>query len=88
MTGNEILEIGREAILVMFKISLPLMLITLAVGLIVSIFQTVTQIQEATLTFIPKLIAIFIALYLLFPFIGALLSDFTAAMADRIIGTG
>lgn len=88
MTGNEILEIGREAILVLFKISLPLMLITLAVGLIVSIFQTVTQIQEATLTFIPKLIAIFIALYMLFPYIGALLSDFTAEMADRIIGTG
>lgn len=88
MTGNEILEIGREAILVLFKISLPLMLITLAVGLIVSIFQTVTQIQEATLTFIPKLIAIFIALYMLFPYIGSLLSDFTAEMADRIIGTG
>ncbi len=88
MNGNEILEIGREAVLVMFKISLPFLLITLIVGLAVSIFQTVTQIQEQTLTFIPKLIVIFIALYLLFPFIGSLLSDFTAQMADRMIHSG
>ena len=85
MNGNEILEIGREAIIVMFKISLPLMLITLVVGLAVSIFQTVTQIQEQTLTFIPKLIVIFIALYILFPFIGSLLNDFTLQIADHMI---
>ncbi len=88
MNGAEILEIGREAIIVLFKISLPLMLITLIVGLIVSIFQTVTQIQEQTLTFIPKLIVIFVALYLLFPFIGSLLTDFTAEMADHIVHSG
>lgn len=88
MDGSEILEIGRDAVLVMFKISLPLMLTTLAVGLIVSIFQTVTQIQEQTLTFIPKLIIIFLALYFLFPFIGSLLSDFTAEVADHIIASG
>ena len=88
MNGTEILEIGREAILVMFKISLPLMLITLIVGLAVSIFQTVTQIQEQTLTFIPKLIVVFIALYALFPFIGTLLTDFTAEIADHMINSG
>lgn len=88
MDGSEILEIGRNAVLVMFKISLPLMLITLVVGLTVSIFQTVTQIQEQTLTFIPKLIVIFVALYFMFPFIGSLLNDFTVQIADHIIASG
>jgi flagellar biosynthetic protein FliQ len=85
MNGAEVLEIGRDAIVLMFKISLPLMLITLAVGLTVSLFQAVTQIQEATLTFVPKMIIIFTTLYLLLPYIGAMLSDFTLLIADRIV---
>jgi flagellar biosynthetic protein FliQ len=85
MNSLETLEIGRDAIIVMFKISLPLMLITLAVGLSVSVIQTVTQIQEATLTFVPKIVIIFIALYMLFPFIGASLNDFMLLITDRIV---
>jgi flagellar biosynthetic protein FliQ len=85
MNGVETLEIGRDAILVLFKISLPLMMITLVVGLSVSVLQTVTQIQEATLTFVPKIVVIFIALYMLLPFIGASLNDFTLMIADRIV---
>ncbi|HEY1096558.1 MAG TPA: flagellar biosynthetic protein FliQ, partial [Alphaproteobacteria bacterium] len=76
---------GRDAILLMFKISLPLMLITLVIGLTVSILQAVTQIQEATLTFVPKIIMIFISLYALLPYMGTMLSDFTLMIADRIV---
>jgi flagellar biosynthetic protein FliQ len=85
MNGAEVLEIGRDAIVLMFKISLPLMLITLTVGLTISLVQAVTQIQEATLTFVPKIIIIFVSLYLLLPYIGTMLSDFTLLIADRIV---
>jgi flagellar biosynthetic protein FliQ len=85
MNGAEVLEIGRDAIVLMFKISLPLMLVTLAVGLTVSLIQAVTQIQEATLTFVPKIIIIFTMLYMLLPFIGTMMSDFTLMIADRIV---
>lgn len=85
MNGAEVLEIGRDTIVLMFKVSLPLMLITLAVGLTVSLFQAVTQIQEATLTFVPKIIIIFTTLYLLLPFIGAMMGDFMLTIADRIV---
>lgn len=85
MNGAEVLEIGRDAIVLMFKISLPLMLVTLTVGLTVSLIQAVTQIQEATLTFVPKIIIIFTMLYFLLPFIGAMMGDFTLMIADRIV---
>ena len=86
MNGLDVLELGREAILLLFKLSLPLMLITLVVGLSISVLQTVTQIQEATLTFVPKIVIIFIALYMMLPFMGSLLNDFTVMIADRIVG--
>ncbi|MBR6626919.1 MAG: flagellar biosynthesis protein FliQ [Lachnospiraceae bacterium] len=65
MTVDVVMDIAREALFLIIKISLPVLLVSLAIGLIVSIFQTITSIQEQTLTFVPKLIGIFLALMLL-----------------------
>jgi flagellar biosynthetic protein FliQ len=86
MDEAAVLEIGRDAVIVMLKISAPLMLISLIVGLIVSLFQALTQIQEMTLTFVPKLLVVFISLLLLAPFMLHTLIDFTEQMMSRMAG--
>ena len=65
ITQGEVLDIARDAIYNIILTSAPLLLISLIVGLIISIFQTVTSIQEQTLTFVPKLLAIMIALMIM-----------------------
>lgn len=65
MTADDVVKIGRDALYLIIKVSAPLLLISLVVGLIVSIFQTVTSIQEQTMTFVPKILGIFITLMLL-----------------------
>ena len=62
MTIDDIVQISSEALYTIVITSAPILLVSLAVGLIVSIFQTVTSIQEQTLTFVPKILAIFVAL--------------------------
>ena len=64
MTTNDVTAIAEEAIFTIIKCAAPMLLVSLIVGLIVSIFQTVTSIQEQTLTFVPKVLAIFMALIL------------------------
>lgn len=62
MTVNDVTAIAEQAIYTIIKCSAPMLLVSLCVGLIVSIFQTVTSIQEQTLTFVPKVLAIFLSL--------------------------
>lgn len=62
ITQGEILDIARDAIYNIILVSAPLLLLSLIIGLIVSIFQTVTSIQEQTLTFVPKILAVFIGM--------------------------
>ncbi|HBZ63358.1 MAG TPA: flagellar biosynthetic protein FliQ [Lachnospiraceae bacterium] len=64
MTEADLIEVTTQTIWTIIKCSVPLLLVSLIVGLIISIFQTVTSIQEQTLTFVPKLLAIFITLLL------------------------
>ena len=64
ITQDAVLDIARSAIFNIIIVSAPLLLISLIVGLIISIFQTVTSIQEQTLTFVPKILAVFITLML------------------------
>jgi len=85
---TEVLDIGREAIWVMIKASGPLMILALVVGLIISIFQALTQIQEATLTFVPKMLVLFVGMLLFMPFMLATLRGFTLELFDRIVGMG
>lgn len=86
MTPNEVIELAREAIFVLLKIGVPIMMIALIVGLAVSLFQALTQIQEMTLTFVPKIIAIFLSLLVFLPFMGATLGSFMERIAARIVG--
>ncbi len=88
MGVTEVLDVSREAVIVTLKIGMPVMLVALIVGLVVSLFQALTQIQEMTLSFIPKIIAIFLSLLLLMPFMLSTLTTFTQGLAERIIRTG
>lgn len=65
MTIDDVVRIATQAMFLIIKLSAPVLLISLVVGLIISIFQTVTSIQEQTLTFVPKIIAVFVGLALL-----------------------
>ena len=65
ISDADILDIAREMIFTVLRCAMPLLLVSLIVGLVISIFQTITSIQEQTLTFVPKLLAIFLALLLL-----------------------
>ena len=65
ITEGQVMDIARQALFLIIKVSAPLLLISLIVGLIVSIFQTITSIQEQTLTFVPKIIIVFLGMMLL-----------------------
>ena len=65
MSTDTIVDISSQALFLVIKVSLPVLLVSLCVGLIISIFQTVTSIQEQTLTFVPKILAVFVAMMLL-----------------------
>jgi len=88
MTEAELIEIAREGMVVMLKVSAPALLAGLVIGLIVSLFQAVTQIQEPTLTFVPKVLTIFLMLLLFLPFMMHALMDFTHSVMDRMVAGG
>jgi flagellar biosynthesis protein FliQ len=85
MTPSDAMMVAREAIFVTLKMGAPAMLLALVVGLAVSFVQALTQIQEATLTFVPKMIVILLSLLLLLPFMLHTLSAFTRDLMERII---
>lgn len=64
MTVDEVVTIANNALFVIIKVSLPVLLVSLVIGLIISIFQTVTSIQEQTLTFVPKIVCVFLGIML------------------------
>jgi flagellar biosynthetic protein FliQ len=84
MTYATALSLGREAIVVALLVCAPALLLGLATGLIVSVFQAVTQIQEPTLAFIPKIVIVALAILLFGPFMLALLTDFTTRVFTEI----
>jgi len=88
MNEVEVLDIARDAMGTMLIVSMPILLVGLAIGLIVSIFQTLTHIQEMTLTFIPKIVAVFGTSILLLPWMLRHLTEFTERMMDKIVGLG
>lgn len=80
MTPDQAAQIVREAVMLTLVISGPILLIGLVVGLVVSLFQAVTQIQEQTLSFVPKILAMAGALILLVPWMGVKLLEFSVHM--------
>lgn len=77
MSSEFIIGLAGQAVFTVLKVSAPMLLIGLVVGLIVSIFQATTQIQEQTLAFVPKIVAVLVALLLFGPWILTTLVDFT-----------
>ncbi len=75
MTQGQVLEIFREAIMTTLKLSAPLLIVSIAIGIIIAIFQAATQIHEQTITFVPKIIAIFFLLLMLGSWMITVLSD-------------
>jgi len=88
MTGAEVLDIARQGIWVLIIVSLPMMVTGLVVGLIIALFQALTQIQELTLVFVPKIIAIFLVLLISLPFMGATMGAYMNKIVDMIVASG
>jgi flagellar biosynthetic protein FliQ len=86
LDSDDILHISSEAVFLFMKISAPTLLIALTVGLTISILQALTQIQEATISFVPKLFAVLLSIIFLFPLIGNGLYNFSEHIASLIAG--
>jgi flagellar biosynthesis protein FliQ len=86
MNGAEVLDIARDAIYTLVIVSAPLMLVGLVVGVVISLFQALTQIQEMTLVFVPKILAMFLTLVLALPFMAQVLQGYMMRVTARIIG--
>lgn len=86
MTPGNVIDIGRQAVETALMVSAPLFGTVLVLGLMISIFQAATSINEATLTFVPKMVAAFIVLIVAGPWMITLLTDFTMRLYESIPG--
>ena len=86
MTGPEVLDVARDAVWTLVVVSSPIMLVGLLVGVVISLFQALTQIQEQTLVFVPKILAIFVTLLLALPFMADSLHGHMMRISSRIMG--
>ena len=84
MSGPEVIDVGRDALWLTIQLSAPAMLVALAIGVGIGLLQALTQIQEATLVYAPKIVAIFVSLLIFLPLMGALMSGFMQHIAARI----
>lgn len=85
MTPDAVATIGRETLTTLLWISAPTMLVALIVGLLIALFQALTSIQEVTLTFVPKIILVFVVLLVTMPFIASEMQQLTEDLYARIV---
>lgn len=85
MTPDAIASVARETILTLLMVAAPAMIVALAVGLLISLFQALTSIQEVTLTFVPKIILVFAAIVITMPFMAGQLQQLTEDLFARMI---
>lgn len=88
MNEVEVLDISREAVFTLLKVVTPVLLVALFIGLIIGIFQALTQIQEMTLAFVPKILGVFLTLILLFPFMLNQMRNLSTTLFDKIVNGG
>jgi flagellar biosynthetic protein FliQ len=88
MNAEQALDIARETIFTLLLVATPIMLVGLMVGLTVAVFQALTQIQEITLTFVPKIIVVFLSLLVLLPYMLTQMEGLMEMVADKIISLG
>lgn len=84
MTGAEVLDVGRDAIWLTLQLSAPVLIVGLVVGVVIGLVQALTQIQEATLIYAPKIVAVFASLLFFLPLMGGLMSGFMRHIAAKI----
>ena len=85
MNPSDVIELARAGLVLVLTVAGPMLLTSLIVGVIVGLFQALTQVQEATLTFVPKLLAVGLVMLLSLPMIGHAMSIFMAQIADHIV---
>ena len=85
MSGAEVLDVARDGVFTLLLVSSPLLVVALVVGVAVSLLQALTQIQEMTLAFVPKILAVFLAFLVALPFMGDVLQGYMARIAERIV---
>ncbi len=88
MTDAEVLDISREALYTLIMVVSPILLVAMIIGLLIGIFQTLTQIQEITLTFVPKIILVFITAIVVLPFMLGRMTGLATNIFDRITAIG
>ncbi|MGL4323944.1 MAG: flagellar biosynthesis protein FliQ [Beijerinckiaceae bacterium] len=88
MNGAEVIEVTRDGLVTFLKVGGPLMIVALLVGVVISLLQALTQIQEQTLVFVPKIVALAVASLIAMPFMGDAMSGYMARMAARIVSGG
>jgi flagellar biosynthetic protein FliQ len=88
MDQMAVIEIGRDSLFQILIISAPIMITGMVVGILISLFQALTTIQEMTLTFVPKIVAVFIATVIFLPFMMTSLIEFSHGLFDRIAAIG
>ena len=86
MNGVEVMDVGRDALWLTIQLCAPVLIVGLIVGVVIGLFQALTQIQEQTLVYAPKIIAIFVSLLVFLPLMGAMLGGFMREIAARIAG--
>ena len=85
MDAENIINIAQDSVMVLLKLSLPLLLVALFVGVLISLIQALTQIQEPTISFVPKIIAVFFSIFLSLNYMGSILSSYMENIVSHII---
>lgn len=88
MTGADVVDIARDGIWTLVLVAGPVMMVGLVIGVIIGLLQALTSIQEATLVYVPKILGIFVALLIAFPFMGAVLNGYMHRVMDKVIAGG
>ncbi len=88
MSGADVMELGRDALMTLLIVCTPLLVVAMFVGVVISLLQAVTQVQEMTLTFVPKIVAMILASVIAFPFMGQKIGAFSQRIAQVIVGFG
>ena len=88
MTASDVVDVGRDGLWVLLQTAGPVMLVALFVGLAISLFQALTQIQEMTLAFVPKILVVFTATIILLPYMIGLMTSFMTRLVDRMVSLG
>ena len=85
MDGAQVLDLARDGVYTLIAVSTPIMLVGLVVGVAIALIQALTQVQEMTLVFVPKIIAIFVAMIIFLPFMGQALAGYMDRVMEYIV---